>query len=103
MQQKTRISLESSTVRAQIVQESTQLVLDFLSTRAVGFQHKPKEAVPPDLSLKRVLSLLTSVKTLSLSARSKKEEALQKVISKIREAQVDYAQTGAKKTNWNKK
>ena len=93
MQQKTRISLESSTVRAQIVQESTQLVLDFLSTRAVGSQHKPKEAVPPDLSLERVVDLLKSFKTLGSTVKTEKQQRVQESIQAIRKAQASYVQT----------
>ena len=96
MQQKTRISSESSTVRAQIVQESTQLVLDFLSTRAVGSQHKPKKAVPPDLSLERITTLLESIKALIHSSKSTKQDILRESIIKIREAQNHYAQYAKK-------
>ena len=90
MQQKTRIPLESSTVRAQIVQESTQLVLDFLCTRAVGSQHKPKEAVPPDLSSKRITTLLKSIKALIHSSINVKQEIFQKSINEIRKEQEHY-------------
>ena len=103
MQQKIRADSKTGKIRGQIVNESSQLALDIPDTLAVSYGHRRQQDKAPNLSFRRVVSLLTSVKTLSLSARSKKEEALQKVISKIREAQGDYAQTGAKKTTQNKK
>lgn len=97
MQQKIRADSKTGKIRVQIVNESSQLALDILDTLAVSYGHRRQQDKAPNLSFKRVVSLLTSVKTLSLSARSKKEEAFQKGINKIRKAQVEYAETGAKK------